>query len=173
MEKIFLCWIAILSLQGAAFVSAETMCAGTPAAAIESLGAGSVAMPEGESYRVASIHWDPVLRQNWAMIARCDHPEWPKFSLRAGEKNTASARPVAQVREERRPAVPVVRAGDVVRLWRQDDLLRIEVTGVAEESGSLGKMIRVRLLRRNTDVPSAEKQFTGIVRGPSDVEMLR
>jgi hypothetical protein len=70
------------------------------------------------------------------------------------------------------PFVAVVHAGDVVRLWRREDLLRIEVTGVAEESGGVGKKIRVRLLRRNTDGPSKEEQFTGIIRGPSDVEML-
>ena len=46
---------------------------------------------------------------------------------------------------------PVVRAGDIVRLWRQESSLRIEVAGVSEESGGLGKTIRVRLLRRNTD----------------------
>jgi hypothetical protein len=172
MRKFVICWIAMLSLRTVS-VLAEAVCAVTPAAAIESSGTVSLSMPMGESYRVTSIHWDPVLRQSWATIARCDHPEWPKFTLRAGERNAVFTRLAAQVRDERLPTLPVVRAGDIVRLWRQEDLLRIEVTGVAEESGSVGKTIRVRLLRRKMDGQSEEKQFTGIVRGPSDVEMLR
>ena len=66
---------------------------------------------------------------------------------------------------------PVVRAGDVVRLWRHEGVLRIEVAAVSEESGGLGKTIRVRLLRRNTDDQSIAKLFSGVIRGPLDVEM--
>jgi flagella basal body P-ring formation protein FlgA len=68
-------------------------------------------------------------------------------------------------------SIPVVHAGDIVRLWKQEDILRIEVAGVSEESGGLGKTIRVRLLRQNTDSQVIPEQFFGIVRGPSDVEM--
>jgi hypothetical protein len=67
--------------------------------------------------------------------------------------------------------IPVVRAGDIVRLWKQEDLLRIEVAGIAEESGGLGKTIRVRLLHRSADDQGNQERFSGIVRGPSDVEM--
>ncbi|MEO8736552.1 MAG: flagella basal body P-ring formation protein FlgA [Edaphobacter sp.] len=173
MSKIFLCWIAALSVQGAASTAlAQIVCARTPAAAVKSIGTESLPMPEGKGYRVTSVHWDPVMRQNWATIANCEHPEWPEASLRVGETNGALSRSVIQVSEEHSPKLPIIRAGDIVRLWRQEDLLRIEVTGVAEESGSVGKTIRVRLLRRNTDDQSQEEQYTGIVRGPSDVEML-
>jgi flagella basal body P-ring formation protein FlgA len=68
-------------------------------------------------------------------------------------------------------AIAVVHAGDIVRLWRQEDLLRIEVAGVSEESGSLGQTIRVRLLRRDAENQTIQEQFSGIVRGQSDVEM--
>jgi flagella basal body P-ring formation protein FlgA len=68
-------------------------------------------------------------------------------------------------------SIPVVHAGDIVRLWRQEELLRIEVVGVSQESGGLGKAIRVRLLRQNTDNQAIQEQLSGIVRGPSDVEM--
>jgi hypothetical protein len=53
----------------------------------------------------------------------------------------------------------------------QEGVLRIEAAGVSEESGGLGKTIRVRLLRRNTDDQSIAKQFSGVIRGPLDVEM--
>jgi hypothetical protein len=59
-----------------------------------------------------------------------------------------------------------------VRLWKQEDLLRIEVAGVSEESAGLGQTVRVRLLRGNTDDQSISEHFSGVVRGPSNVEML-
>jgi hypothetical protein len=165
--------IAVLGFVGIASpASARTVCAETPAAAIRSAGAEIASAPVDKGYRVTGVHWDPLLRQNWATIASCEHPEWPKFSIRTGETNAVPYRVATQV--QRAPSsVPVVRAGDIVRLWRQEDLLRIEVTGVAEQSGGLGKSIRVRLLRRNTDDQSTEKQFIGIIRGPSNVEMQR
>ncbi len=174
MGRIFLCWIAVLGLQGAApaaFANAE--CASTPAAAIAAAGAEPTLLPAAseKGYRVTGVRWDPVLRQSWTTIVRCDHPEWPAFSLREGEMNRTFRGPAAHAGEERSPAVPVVRAGDIVQLWRHEDLLRIEVAGVAEESGSVGKTVRVRLRQRDAEGQSTEEQFTGIVRGPSDVEI--
>ena len=64
-----------------------------------------------------------------------------------------------------------MRAGDIVRLWWQENLLRIEVAGVSEESGGLGKTICVRLLRTNTDAQLIPKHYFGVIRGLSDVEM--
>ena len=65
----------------------------------------------------------------------------------------------------------MVRAGESIRLWGQDDLLRIDVAGIAEEDGGLDKTIRVRLVQRNTDGQSIPQQLIGIVRGPSNVEI--
>jgi hypothetical protein len=64
-----------------------------------------------------------------------------------------------------------VHAGDLVQLWRQENFLRIEIPGVSEETGDLGKTIRVRLLHRNTDDQSAPEHFSGVVRGPFSVEI--
>ena len=49
----------------------------------------------------------------------------------------------------------------------------VVVAGVAEENGGLGKIVRVRLLRRNADDQATQERFLGVVRGPSDVEMQR
>jgi Chaperone for flagella basal body P-ring formation len=116
------------------------------------------------SYRVSEIRWDPVLGQRWAMFANCEHPEQPAFAVLTKEAMTemSSAR-------RKDDSAPVVRAGDVVRLWRQEDNLRIEMTAMSEESGGLGKAIRVRLVGGD----SSERQFVGIVRGVADVEMQR
>lgn len=173
--RIFLCWIAALGLQGlaSAAFAMTTECAATPAAAVRTVGTASPDVPvaEGEGYRVTSVRWDPVLRDSWATIASCGHPEWPEFSLRVGETDHASHSLSTQVRQERSATVPVVHAGDIVQLWRQEDLLRLEVVGVAEESGSVGETIRVRLVHRNDSNQAAEEQFTGVVRGRADVEM--
>jgi hypothetical protein len=115
------------------------------------------------SYRVSEVMWDPVLGQRWAMVASCEHPERPAFAVPTkeaiGEKQSGG----------RKDDVPVVRAGDVVRLWWQEDNLRIEMTAMSEENGGLGKVIRVRMLGGD----SAERQFVGVVRGVADVEMRR
>jgi hypothetical protein len=106
------------------------------------------------------------------MIVRCGHPEWPVVALPAiGASSLALPQVTERSASDTLSTVPIVRAGDIVRLWRQERLLRIEVAGVSEESGGLGKVIRVRLLHKNTDDQSIPEQFSGIIRGPLDVEM--
>jgi hypothetical protein len=159
-------------LQGICFGStAFAVCYRTPADAIAAnLKTSSYSMSEDGGYRVAKIQSDPVLKQNWVMIIPCDHPGWPAVALplrnsilptqlRAQEGATKALAPV------------VVRAGDTVRLWRQESALRIEVAGTSEGNGGLGDLVKVRLLSRNTDDQSTTEQLSGIVRGPFDVEM--
>lgn len=166
--------ISFLILQGAVVATpAGGTCYSTPRTAIDAVDTSSVpSLASNSGYRVTRIQSDPVLGQRWAMVASCSHPEWPAFAL---PTNGASSLKVPQRAErsfaESVKATPVVRAGDIVRLWRQESLLRIEVAGVSEESGVLGETIRVRLLRRNTDDQSILEQFSGVVRGPSNVEI--
>jgi flagellar basal body P-ring formation chaperone FlgA len=170
-KKIFLGWIALLGLLGLASVAWAADCAGTPAAALKSgVTISSLSSPQSadQGYRVTSVRWDPVMRQSWAIIVSCGHPEWPGISLRTDEADHTAHGMSVQAREE---SSPVVRAGGIVALWRQEEMLRIEVTGVAEQSGSVGETIRVRLLRRPGSNQSVEEQFSGIVRGRADVEM--
>ena len=167
--------VSLFSLQGVSLGSSATMaCYSTPRMAVDSTDPSSSSSPATKDggYRVTKIELDPVLGRRWALIARCSHPDWPVFSLPAnGVGSLAAPREPARSLGEDLKTSPVVRAGDIVRLWRQEHLLRIEVAGVSEESGGLGMTIRVRLLRRNTDDQSMPAQFSGIVRGPSDVEM--
>jgi hypothetical protein len=167
--------VGVVSLtfpQGLCIASpSRAACYSTPRMAIDALDVSSPSSPalRNDGYRVTRVEADQVLGQRWAMIARCDHPEWPTFALQAN--SLASSRNAERSVTEGLRTVPIVRAGDVVRLWRQESLLRIEVAGVSEESGGLGKTIRVRLLRRNTDDQSIPERFYGVVRGPFDVEM--
>jgi hypothetical protein len=167
--------LCFLTLQCISMTSwAQATCYSTPQMAIVATGTSSLFPAETESsgYRVSKIQADPVLGQRWGMITRCDHPEWPAFALPANGASSLRARQeVEHSLIEGVRTAPVVRTGDIVRLWRQESFLRIEVAGVSEDSGGLGKTIRVRLLRRNTDDQSIPEQFFGVVRGPSNVEI--
>ena len=106
------------------------------------------------------------------MIARCGHPGWPLFAVQAdGVGSPTSPQKAESFVIEGVGLLPLVRAGDVVQLWRRESLLRIEAAGVSEESGGLGKTIRVRLLHRNSDDQAVPEQVSGVIRGPSNVEM--
>ena len=167
--------ISLFTLQGMSMASSSrAACYSTPRTAIDALVANHSFSPavKNNGYRVTRIELDQVLGQRWAMIARCDHPEWPMVALPAnGASLLASPQGAARSVTDVLRTAPVVRAGDVVRLWRQESFLRIEIAGVSEETGGLGKTIRVRLLHRNTDDQSMPEQLLGVIRGPLDVEM--
>jgi hypothetical protein len=166
--------VSLFTLQGISMASSSrAVCYSTPRKAIDALGNSSYSSAlKDDGYRVIKIESDRVLGLRWAMIARCGHPEWPLVALPAnGASSVALTQETERSVSDGLSTTPVVRAGDIVRLWRRESLLRIEVTGVSEESGCLGKTIRVRLLHRNTDDQFIPEQFLGVIRGPLDVEM--
>ena len=154
--------------------SAQPICYSTPRLAVDAAATGALAsaVPRHSGYRVAKFQLDPVLSQRWAMIATCEHPDWPAFALPvSGTKLLIVPQEAKRVASQDSRSVPVVRTGEPIRLWGQEDLLRIDVAGIAEEDGGLGKAIRVRLVQRKTDGQSIPQQLVGIVRGPSNVEI--
>ncbi|MBB5315684.1 flagella basal body P-ring formation protein FlgA [Tunturibacter empetritectus] len=160
-----------LLLHGICFTNAFGVCYRTPADAIAAnLETSPYSISVGGGYRVSKIQSDPVLNQSWAMIIPCDHPGWPAFAFPLRNSILPAQLKVPE-RATKILAPVVVRAGDTVRLWRQESSLRIEVAGTSEGNGGLGDLVKVRLLRRNTDNQSITEQFSGIVRGPFDVEM--
>lgn len=167
---------ALFTVQEMSVVSsALAACYSTPSMAVEAFVTSSPvpsALKKG-GYQVTRITLDSVLGRRWATIASCSHSEWPVFALPAPGRRSIVLSPSETQRSvtDSVGGVPLVRAGEIVRLWRQENLLRIEVAGVSEESGSLGKIIRVRLLRTNKDAQLIPKQYLGVIRGPSDVEM--
>jgi hypothetical protein len=168
ISKKFLCL-----LYGACLVSpALAGCYNTPSEAVaaDAVNSSSPSSSVVGGYRVIRVHSDPMTGERWAIVVRCGHPEWPAFALQEyGSIITMQRGNLGS--EESIPTTLVVRAGDTVRLWKQESLLRIEVAGISEESGSLGKIIKVRLLFGNTANQSIAEQLSGIIRGPSDVEM--
>jgi hypothetical protein len=169
-------WLGLFSIYLVGFTGmAQANCYRTPAQAALSVKEDPLTMlvSDGGGYRLANVRSDSVLGWRWAMIVSCEHPGWPAFAFRIdGLGSVSSSLETSRVYENvMRAAAPVVRSGEVVRLWKQEKLLRIEVAGVSEESGGLGKSIHVRLLHPNEDAQFAQKQFSGIVRGASDVEI--
>jgi flagella basal body P-ring formation protein FlgA len=67
--------------------------------------------------------------------------------------------------------LPLVHAGESVRVLRREDSLFIEIRGVAEQNAGLGNPVRVRLSKVGVDVYEAQKEIAAIVSGPATVEM--
>jgi Chaperone for flagella basal body P-ring formation len=163
---------SFLTLYGICLANtALAACYSTPLMAIATGSlTSSSSILEGGGYRVERIQSDPVLRQTWAMVISCAHPEWPAVAVPLRD-SILPLRVRAQEGAKNIPQPVVIHAGEIVRVWRQETSLRIEAVGISEGNGGLGDLIRVRLMRRNNDDQSIEEQFSGIVRGPSDVEM--
>jgi hypothetical protein len=129
---------------------------------------------KNSGYEVVRIESDSLLRQKWAIVANCSHPEWPEFALPSNRKTSIDPlRETFSHASNGGDAAFIIRAGDIVWLWRRENLLRIEIQGVSEENGRVGDIVRVRLLDRNSDDRSAPEHIAGIVRGPFNVEMQR
>ena len=168
--------------------------------AIESQAAGvcSIAVlnsvGSGAAHCVVVYHRDPILGRRFVTITNADHPDWPAITVADDGKLPIAAEPVVTQEPVQGPAVdeiavadtvrpatqqraaqvelPAVRAGQVVRLWRHEAGLQVDVSGVAEDNGSLGQRIRVR-----SSVVSGSGQppqeIAGIVRGAASVEMAQ
>ena len=161
-------------------------CARTLAGAIELAKGvpGALLLSQKDGFRVRSVRWDAAQRQSWAVIESCQHPELPSVAILTdlppdkSAAGTVSAEIASVLTNSAaiirtNAAVAIVKAGDVVRLWKSEANARIELIATAEENGSVGSRVRVRLAaRRETDGQTAPPQFlAGVVRGPADVEI--
>lgn len=147
----------------------EAACVRTPAMALQVMkdeSASGTMLSQGEGYRITTIRRDPLLHQRWAMVASCGHPERPLIALSLPEQKIDA---VPADRQRSNP-FPIVHAGDLVQLLAQEKNLRMQIAGRAEESGSLGSKVRVRLLNSGFDI-RPEQTFIGIVRGPGKIEI--
>ena len=129
-------------------------------------------------YRVLARRWDAVLGVGWELRQNCAHPQWPARSVAIGAADSKQSSEVALVvpprsveRELTQPLL--VRAGEPVRLWMQDATVRIEMSGVAEQSARGGERIVVRITHPSDDQGLTVERIGGIVRGAGDVEMER
>lgn len=121
-------------------------------------------------YRVTARRWDAVLGTVWELRQNCAHPEWPAHAVAlAGASPLPPPGIALRFVETLQPLQ--IHAGDQVKLWLQDATVRIEMRGVAEQSGRDGDHIIIRIIRQTDDDGMTIERITGIVRGAGDVEM--
>ncbi|HEV2618910.1 MAG TPA: flagella basal body P-ring formation protein FlgA [Acidobacteriaceae bacterium] len=129
-----------------------------------------------DGYRVTGKRWDAVLGKGYEYRQECGHPERPARLVMLG--TGAGARSVdissAKAIELATAAGPLlVNAGSPVRLWMQDDMVRIEMSGVVERSARKGEHVTVQVTHQNDETGLTVDRVAGIVRGPGEVEMER
>lgn len=128
-----------------------------------------------DGYRVISQRWDAVLRGGWELRQNCTHPEWPVRLSSMSRGTIGQPKLYETVAPESIPAPQplLVHGGETVRLWQQDDKVRIEMYGVAEQSARAADRIIVRIVRQHGDEAASVERIAGIVRATRDVEMER
>jgi len=129
-----------------------------------------------DGYRVVARRWDAVLGRSWELRQNCAHPEWPTRSVAAGSVALGAAEwnGLVKVNEITQIIQPLlVHAGDRVRLWMQDEMVRIEMSGVVEQSARGGDRVMVQIMQHSDDVGMTVERIPGIVRSTGDVEMER
>lgn len=168
-------WVVVLlGTSSIAVAQTHPRCAPTPAEA-----AGSVAPPVVEppriemGYRLIAVHWDPLLKQRWATVVNCRHPELPTFAVLVTGRGNEFASPFPKQKGSDVASSPVIRIGDQVHLWAADHDLRIDTFGIAESGGSEGDLVRIRLPHASLDDQQPQHIVNGVVRGPREVEMQR
>jgi hypothetical protein len=125
----------------------------------------------GNGYRVIASRWDAVLGRGWELRQDCAHPEWPARLVAASGLTSSGASGPRVTVSAFQPWL--VHGGDSVRLWRQNAMVRIEMSGIAEQSARAGEEVVVRMMRQTDDAGLRIDRMSGIVRGAGDVEMER
>jgi hypothetical protein len=141
-----------------------------------SLGAQTQADCGASGYRVIASRWDAVLGKSWEVRQDCAHPEWPAHLVAVAAPfpfpiDGAAQSVVTPAAAVVRP--PLIHAGDFVKLWEQNAMVRIEMHGVAEQSARAGERVVVRITRETDDAGLTLDRIGGVVRGVGDVEMER
>ena len=134
----------------------------------------TAATAENLRYQITSDRWDPILHRHWLFVVDCDHPERPLLSRISTTYMKNDLYPAFENNQKNSLTasnLPLVRAGQNVRVLRREDSLQIEINGVAEQSGGLGHQVRIRLSKVSTDIEQAQKEIVGIVSGLATVEM--
>jgi hypothetical protein len=128
-----------------------------------------------DGYRVIVRRWDAVLGSSYELRQDCAHPERPARSFAVSSASGAATRSALASPNVAAAVVQplLVRAGEPVRLWMQDETVRIETSGVAEQSARSGERVTVRITHQTDDAGLTVQRITGIVRGAGDVEMER
>lgn len=144
---------------------------GNPPAVPPSLAAETKAAL-GEDYKLAYIRRDAILHETWGIYRSCSYPTQPARILRLTATDEEQLRLLAI-------PIPVIHAGEKVRLQNSEENLRMQLVGVAEQTGSIGERIRVHL-QTGDSVSGANEakvrwgaKLTAVVVGPHEAEIRR
>lgn len=161
-------WLAEMLLLGII-----SKCPGTAVA--QQVGATPVQAVCGSTgYRVVLQRWDAVLERNWELRLDCAHPTWPPRSFPIASTNSAIIKgnpPTIENKDAPNIMPLLMHAGDHVGLWMQTEMVRIEMSGVVEQSAHIGERVIVQVTHQNVDSGLSIERIAGIVRGYENVEM--
>ena len=117
----------------AAIVPPGIGCAPTAESAVLRLLSNNLASGSATGFKVVTVRKDPLRRRSWAMVASCSDASRPMVAI--------------ELADTMMPLVPQqqVRIGDRVAVKQDGEESHMELTGVAEDSGTLQDLIRVRL----------------------------
>jgi hypothetical protein len=178
----------LLSPRNRAFNPASLPAAFVIAAAVWTLFAGPRALNAQtqtdcgrDGYRVFARRWDAVLQRGWESRQACEHPDWPLRMVAitsggGGAVPPGSATSLVRITEpapEQMKQPLLVKAGDSVRVWMQDEAVRIEMTGVVERSAHRGEHVIVQITRHDDESGLTVQRLAGTVSGTEEVEMER
>ncbi len=122
--------------------------------------------------RIVARRWDAVLGRGWATVLSCAHPEWPARSVAFDAKREPlTFKAVTAESPKGAPGPLLIHPGDTVRLWSQAQMVRIEMSGVAEQAARAGDRVVVRVTRQTDDAGLIVERIDGVARGVGDVEM--
>ncbi len=107
------------------------------------------------------------------------HPERPTLAVMASGSEKLAARGAAAARNIAQAAsLPVIHAGDPVRLWSAEKNLHLQLSAVALENGAIGDRIRLKIPGAGWESGSGwdgggsgQPMVWGVVRGAAEVEM--
>ncbi len=126
--------------------------------------------PINAKYEMTAVHWDPVLKQNWAVLRMCKSEGSPAMLVPLKEDIPAPTM----------SPFPVIHAGEIVHILQRDTRIRMELTGLAEENGTVGGRIRVHILSPLKEMSDSQdgwglrpRALLAIIRGPHQVEIVQ
>jgi hypothetical protein len=170
--------IAIFAMAGSVCARAsEPSCYSSSAEAAAQVGVRGV-----EGYRLETLRRDALAGTVWAIVKSCGHPERPGVMVLASVGSGIAgsfAAGMARSSEATVAKALVMLAGTKVRLVQTSDNIRVEMGGVAQSSGAIGDVVRVRLMEVSLDgspgdqaswAPT-ERFATGVVRSRDLVEV--
>ena len=121
-------------------------------------------------YRLAGVSRDLFGGRRWAEVRSCLHPERPAVLVALEDRSSGKVHAVheeAAMKTEARHVLVV--AGTRVTVVSAEAMVRMEMMGVAVESGAAGERVRVRLV---TEGQAGERIAWGVVRTAELVEMV-